>query len=678
MKNLIFLLLLTAVTACRPFDLPDQEVVSNESKTLDQLTIPNAFNFNTHKDVNLTIAVKDNSGVLMPNVPVNIFIKKQDGVDSVFLLSAQTNTEGVFETVLSLDMDVETLVATTDYIGIPSYQSTALKSNNVTLTFGDDNNINSPRLFVEQRPELGQTLITRGATAFTYMGLYDASGVPKYLEAKGDVIPQDILKDINSSLPERGNVIKSGHVEFVSNTAQQNVILKENADVWVTFVHEGTSNYNALGYYTYPTANPPSTIADIQNLKVIFPNTSFVKSGGGLKSGDKVKLGNFKAGTTVAWFIMPKGWDEKTQKVYSDRSPIHFADKKLNTFTPEEYRQHAVTLLDEAHKLLLVCFEDLSRPGGDNDFNDAVFFATVTPFSAVVTTNIPKTVPPKDTDGDGVPDIQDAEPSNPLVAYYNYAPGLNQTNTLAFEDMWPLKGDYDMNDVVVDYNILEKLNAQNKIAQIKFSLNVRALGGTFHNGFGFELPITPNKVASVTGAQIKETYIKRNTNGTEVGQDKAVIIAFDNSTTLVTTPTGTYFNTDKTKPNIADFKCDITVDLATAVTRAELGTAPYNPFIIVNRDRGREVHLAGYKPTKLANNALFKTSDDDTQGNKYYQSKTNLPWAIHLATSFQYPVEKAPINKAYLKFNNWAESGGATFSDWYMKKPAYTDPAKIY
>ena len=678
MKNLIFLIFLVAFTACRPFDLPEQQIVSSENKTLDQLTIPNNFVFNTHKEVNLTISVKDNNGVLMAEVPVNVFIKKQGSTDSLFLMSAQTNTEGVFETTLSLDMDVETVVATTDYIGVPSYQSIAVKSNTVALVFGEENNVNLPHNFVEQHPESGAVLLTRGAAPFAYMGLYDANGVPKYLEAKGDVINQDILKDINSSLPEKGNVIKSGHVEFISPTAQQNVILKQNADVWVTFVHEGTGNYNALGYYTYPTATPPSTVADIQNMKVIFPNVSFKNMGGGLKSGDKVKLGNFKAGTTVAWFIMPKGWDEKTQKVYSDRSAIHFADKKLNTFTTEEFRQHAITLLDEAHKLLLVGFEDISRPGGDSDFNDAVFYATVTPFTAVDITNIPPVKPPKDTDKDGVPDEQDAEPNNPLVAFYNYAPGLNKTNTLAFEDMWPLKGDYDMNDVVVDYSILEKLDAKNKITQIKFSLNVRALGGTFRNGFGFELPVSSNKVASVTGAQIKDTYIQRNANGTEAGQDKAVIIAFDNATTLITTPAGSYFNTDKAKPGIADFKYDITVDMATPVTRAELGTAPYNPFIIVNKERAREVHLAGYKPTKLANTALFKTGEDDTQGNKYYQTKTNLPWAIHVSTSFKYPIEKAPINNAYLKFNNWAESGGTTFQDWYMNKTSYTNPLKIY
>ena len=88
--------------------------------------------------------------------------------------------------------------------------------------------------------------------------------------------------------------------------------------------------------------------------------------------------------------------------------------------------------------------------------------------------------------------------------------------------------------------------------------------------------------------------------------------------------------------------------------------------------------MAGYKPTKLANTALFATADDNTAGLKYYQTKNNLPWAIHVSTAFKYPIERTPINKAYLKFNNWAESGGSVFPDWFNNKANYTNPLKIY
>jgi LruC domain-containing protein len=676
MKNLIFLLFLVAIAACRPFDLPEQQIVNSEDKTLEQLTIPDAFSFNSYKDISLAISVKDNTGKLMPDVPVNVYVKKQGSTDSLFLLSAQTSPDGVFETTVSLDADVETVVATTNYIGVPSYQSTPV-SDNVVLTFGVENNINLPRNFVEGRSE-PTALTTRGALNYTYMGAYDGSGVPKYLTAKGDIVSPDIMKALNASLPESVHLGKS-HPSFISNATKQNLVLKANADVSITFVHEGTSLYNALGYYTYPTNAPPATVADIKNLKIIFPNISYKGSGGGLKTGDKVALGNFNAGTTVAWFAMPNGWDYSNQKVSDSRGTIRYSDKNFNTFTDEASRQHVVMLKDTERGLLFIGFEDLNRPSGDNDFNDAVFYSTVSPFSAVETTGIPDIATvPIDTDGDGVPDSEDAEPNNPDVAYYNYGPGLNQFNTLAFEDLWPSKGDYDMNDVVVDYNILEKFNSKNKVSQIKFKLTLRAFGGSFRNGFGFELPVPTNKIASVEGCKIKDSYIRLNPNGTEADQNKTVIIAFDNDYSLFNTPSGSFINTEKDKTGQSTYTFEITVKFSNFVTRAELGTAPYNPFIIINKERGKEVHLPGYRPTQLANTALFKTGDDNTKGNKTYQSKTNLPWAIHVAKSFQYPIEKAPINTAYLKFNKWAESGGVLFPDWYLNKTSYTNPAKIY
>jgi LruC domain-containing protein len=116
------------------------------------------------------------------------------------------------------------------------------------------------------------------------------------------------------------------------------------------------------------------------------------------------------------------------------------------------------------------------------------------------------------------------------------------------------------------------------------------------------------------------------------------------------------------------------------VSRSELGTAPYNPFIFVNRERGREVHLPGGVPTDLAKTGLFGTGDDDTNlaSGKTYLTKNNLPWCINIPESFNYPVEKVPINQAYLNFNKWVESGGAQFTDWYKSKSGNRADSKIY
>jgi LruC domain-containing protein len=679
MKNVLFLIFVASFAACHPFDVPQQgdAVLNVEDKTLDQLVVPDAFTFNTQQTINLTVSMKNNNGQLMKNVPFKLFTINANSTDSVFLLSAVTNTEGVFTTPLELSTDVARVIAITDYIGVPSYQTAAVNSTNMAIRFGDENDLNKPRNLVTREPAVVQGRLSPDAVNFKYMGEYDANGVPRYLLPKGDIVNDELLEMINASLPE-GEALPKSHPEYLKNTVQNNVVLREKAEVWVTFVHEGAGYQNALGYYSYPTNSPPKSADDIQNLTVLFPNASYAGSGGGLKSGDKVLLNVFEGGTTISWFVVPNGWNGRTQKVSDSQFPVHYSNNAFNTFTKPDYQQHVVTLFDRSREMLLVGCEDIDRPGGDNDFNDAIFYATVSPFQAVETKDMAETTPTKkDSDNDGVSDHDDDEPNNDAVSSYTYTPALNKANTLAFEDLWPLKGDYDMNDVVVDYNVQEKLNRNHKIKQIKLHLTLRAFGGSFRNGFGFELPIPASKIASVEGAKIKDSYLKFNANGTEAGNDKAVIIAFDNSYSLVST-NGSFMNTDKGVKTAPNYTFDLIVTFTNPITRAELGSAPYNPFIIVNRERGREVHLAGYKPTQLADKNLFKTGEDDSQGNKYYQTKQNLPWAIHVATSFQYPIEKAPINKAYLKFNNWAESGGTSFKDWFNNKTNYTNPLKIY
>ncbi len=57
-----------------------------------------------------------------------------------------------------------------------------------------------------------------------------------------------------------------------------------------------------------------------------------------------------------------------------------------------------------------------------------------------------------DTDGDGVDDENDAYPTDPDRSTDQYLPSENTYGTMAFEDLWPSEGDYDFNDMVVNYN----------------------------------------------------------------------------------------------------------------------------------------------------------------------------------------------------------------------------------
>ncbi len=300
--------------------------------------------------------------------------------------------------------------------------------------------------------------------------------------------------------------------------------------------------------------------------------------------------------------------------------------------------------------------------------------------AAVYADNVVVTGPVTDRDGDGVDDDLDDYPDDASRAFNVYYPNKTDWGTLAYEDLWPGKGDYDFNDLVLDYHFKSVLNSNNELVEFFTDYSIRAVGASLENGFGFMLGGDPSNVESVSGTNITENFLNINTNGTEQNQTNTVIILFDNAFNNIGSSGSTFINT---KPDISYVDPDtnqLHVIYNTPQSVSTTGTAPYNPFLIVNKERGKEVHLAGMKPTDLVDTTLFGTWFDDTNpaNGKYYQSATNLPWAIDLPVSFAYPVEQVQILNAYTHFQAWAESGGTDYPDWYEDKTGYRVSENIY
>jgi LruC domain-containing protein len=283
-----------------------------------------------------------------------------------------------------------------------------------------------------------------------------------------------------------------------------------------------------------------------------------------------------------------------------------------------------------------------------------------------------------DQDGDGVPDTNDDYPNDADKAYNNFGPGENEYGTLAYEDLWPDKGDYDFNDIVIDYNFNVITNASNKVVGMEGNFVLKATGAGFLDGFAFELPISQNKVTGVSGQLLSGSTFELSANGTESGQQNAVIALFDDSH-VVFGESG-FVNTDPSEDYIDPVEINITITFDGSFEITDLGSLPYNPFIVANQKRGYEIHLPGYQNTQLIDESLFGTAADNTNPgiSKYYQTSSNLPWAIHIPVSFDYPVESNSIETAHLKFVEWAESGGSQYPDWYLEKSDYRNEGHIY
>ncbi|HKK09576.1 MAG TPA: LruC domain-containing protein [Bacteroidales bacterium] len=255
--------------------------------------------------------------------------------------------------------------------------------------------------------------------------------------------------------------------------------------------------------------------------------------------------------------------------------------------------------------------------------------------------------------------------------------------TLAFEDLWPGKGDYDFNDLVIDFKFNINTDQNNMVNNVDATFIIQAFGAGMENGFGFQLSedIDPADV-TVSGYSIKENYISLEANGIESGQSRPTIIVFDNAYKQMPHPgNGIGVNTEENAPYVTPDTIQISMTFPTnQYSYNDLDISNFNPFLIVDQTRGIEVHLPDYKPTDLADPQYLGSMDDDSEpgSDRYYKTSNNLPWAIKIYEAFDYPIEKIEIIDAHLKFDEWATSGGTEFEDWYQDNQGYRNQGNIY
>jgi hypothetical protein len=209
----------------------------------------------------------------------------------------------------------------------------------------------------------------------TPLGLFDNLGVPNYLDKSDDIIDSEFITDIKNVLPEFKRV-PVYHSDYLSNK-ETDIKVIDSAEVWVTFVQEGAAFLNSLGFFSYNTSKPVKKINDLNEIKIIFPNTSEVNQGGGLVPGNKVKIGVFPPNTTISWVLLSNGF--QNGKVNIGNYPL-FSKSKFNPEKSIKLKQHTVLLYEEKREKFLIGFEDCNREkGSDDDFNDLVFYVSANP-----------------------------------------------------------------------------------------------------------------------------------------------------------------------------------------------------------------------------------------------------------------------------------------------------------
>ncbi len=672
MKNLVYLSILSVFlfTGC----------VREYNAELPESDFQEAFNYETIRLENVSLELELN-GTPLKGVLVKVWNDSPLNGGEI-VIKALTDANGKINSEFNLPVAQESYVIEIGYIGLPDYLMVSKDDliDGVTINENREGlNLLSDELVVGRSvaPVDGvfHTASRVALVAFEEMGTYNSDGVPDYLEAERDVLTADLISFINASLPE-SKPVPTYHPRYIQDGSNTNLDVIETSDVWVTFVHEGAGYKNTIGYYTYSTGNEPTTVEEVGNVNIVYPNLSFHNSGGNLIAGDKVYLGRFEPGTTIGFALFANGWNGS-----NITHGIHqiYSNPDLNPESTDEHRKHTVLLWDEVNELFLIGFEDQNRDvGSDLDFNDAILYVTSNPVEGISTQNVNPIDKPGDTDKDGVNDIYDEFPEDPEKSYQYVYPAENTYGTFAFEDQWPLVGDYDFNDLVIEYQYTHFANAQNKITSMDSEFIIKAVGAGFKNAFGFQMNSDHEIIESVNGNNISGNLFSFNSNGTETNQSKAVIIVSDN----VHQGFDSYgfINTSESLPYQTPDTVKVNVLFTLPQQMSNLGSAPYNPFLVINQTRGREVHLPSYVPTDLADRSYFGTSNDDSDESTgiYYKTKVGLPWGMNLPQSFDYPMEKTDIRSGYDHFNTWAQSGGFSYMDWYMNKPGYRSTIHLF
>ena len=275
----------------------------------------------------------------------------------------------------------------------------------------------------------------------------------------------------------------------------------------------------------------------------------------------------------------------------------------------------------------MVSFEDNTD---DNNFSDVVF--TLTTRATI----------------DKIPDVDPKVEVNELKGIY------------AFEDLWPAKGDYDMNDVMTKSTYTKLVDSENNIYEESYTFKTYGNYATLVSGLAVRLDgvsATDKLEFYVKSADEEEFSVLNTTYDTN---DKVVVLAND-------------VNNNKG----AEYKVKV---IHAEKSPVEKQTIEAEPFIFRAKESGDavawwEVHLTGYKPTSKMNFGYFNTGDDCSQPDKdiFYVRKGNYPFAFFLAGATDEDLnpmldpnnESMPIDKLYSGYSDWVTNNGTTNTDWY-------------
>lgn len=487
----------------------------------------------------------------------------------------------------------------------------------------------------------------------TNLGSFDdRSGVIDYAYKGNDpklTLSKSEMNELRTTVSKVLNTLGSCPEEY---RTQADLYVEEDETAVVLTALRGWTCWNSsLGYYYYRYDQAPASLKDVK-VYAVFPNTQMTWNNGslqaspqGIKEGTAVQLKyfddpeypkgkNFPKGYYIGFILACNAWNTYFTGFNSYTLTKGFYASSTKGFSTKVNSGIDVrtAMFKDKNSNIAIAFEDFMD---DQNFTDVVFSLKANP----EITN----VPPVDEDLNTT---------------------IEKTGVYAFEDEWPKAGDYDMNDVLVQYTYQKVFNIFNEILSESFTFKTLYNKSTvFTNGLGFILSNEGN-------AQSIEYFIRKEnekdftvaSGADKFTRESNAIILTDN---VKTNPNAEYKVTFKYGDKNSNKKQETSIDAFI-----------YRPSKEGNR---LEVHCPMKKPTSKVDTSLFGQYEDCSKPNEgiyYVSNQENIyPFAFYLSNANANDIaelknfdknEKKSISEIYPKFIDWAKYG--TNADWYKKK----------
>lgn len=264
-------------------------------------------------------------------------------------------------------------------------------------------------------------------------------------------------------------------------------------------------------------------------------------------------------------------------------------------------------------------------------------------------------------------------------------PSEQEAATIAYEDNWPHKADYDMNDVVIEYHLTEILH-EGSVRKIHIRGSLLAYGADYHNGFAVRLQgLSRETIDPVTTRQYHNGELLEF-SGLEADSEEAIFLISEDLSLVKQGPC-LYFRTQNSCKQNHSFTFELHINMLDNSDSSALVAMPYDPFIFATPGyyhgeqlpfqpgRTWELHLPDQAPTEKFNQAEMwglGVDASDASENTYFKTNNNLPWAILVPGTWRWPQERIDLLSSYPSFSTFAESAGHSGQDWYLINHANT------